>query len=183
MRTFAASLVFVAALATGGCSSSANQQTPTPASPAPPAEKAGAESPTGGHEAAGDSKDEAAASIGILLLPDGAWLGASSGYYRKVGKCGAKLDLVALSKALCKLRKDPAVARLDTLELAATKAVAYEDIIAIMDVIVGAGYGNLRFGEPQSLSLKLPHRDAEPLPSACGQQMITCAVRGPAGEI
>lgn len=115
----------------------------------------------------------------LLLRGDGAWVGASSGERRFIGRCRGELDAAALAVELCALNALPGRSCNDDLEIAAEPSVAYADVIQGMDAAIAAGLVDVGINDLPGLSVMFPRRPAagETAPARCGQPPPPCGTK------
>jgi hypothetical protein len=114
--------------------------------------------------------------LALLVAQDGVWLGTTDGVTKFVPHCRGRLDAAAIGGELCALRTRPGLDCRQDAEVTARDEVIYADIVALMDIAKGAGFGDLAFVGPDQESVDFPasSRGVPRVPSRCGEVEASC---------
>lgn len=90
----------------------------------------------------------------ILVTENELWVGHTLGDLRRIGKDGERHDWDGLKDTLAEYKGLPVFADRQDIEVAAEDSVVYQDVINAMDYAIAAGFRDIGFIDPQSLSVR-----------------------------
>jgi biopolymer transport protein TolR len=95
-----------------------------------------------------------AQNLSLLVATNAVWIGATSGERRQIKKAGDGYDWQGVAAVLADFKQGAFVDR-DDIEIAGEDGTQYQAIIAAMDLAVTAGFTDVGYVDPASLSAKL----------------------------
>ena len=93
-------------------------------------------------------------NLSLLVATDSVWIGATSGERRQIKKTGDGHDWQGVAATLADFKQGTFADR-DDIEIAGEDGTQYQAIIAAMDLAVAAGFTDVGYVDPASLSAKL----------------------------
>ena len=100
-------------------------------------------------------QEEPPPQISVLLTKNDVWVGTTLGDRRQIQNLGEdSYDWDGVEEVLAEYKESALFTQRQDVEIAAEDEVAYDYIIAVMDVSIASGFADVGFVDPQSLSVR-----------------------------